>query len=356
MDKLSEMKKRREALSRKSNTHLDNMDQIIDESNRVAQVADNSKVILDELDRNFEKITGLDRVDVTFLFFATALQCARQYFLSNEKFRFDKAADGDKFISKLVPKSYEDILLGPVPYDAFRKNVGYEGLNTGISGANHRYTTLGHDPLLGWIFGTLNILTESLTKNNWALESYRVVNSTKIANPVSIVELFHEGIVCAKMDYKLLAVAVLRQALHLGADAFTKMGLPIPIVNTVSPELSSKLLSEQFRIDLYSVSRSILLASLINSCIAAVHGLFYDVSKYRNRNLYEVKTRKVLSYSNLLATSSNVIYNAVTRDFSKLDIGGMIVTIYRLINDYNFITEVKKEFVFGEFDILIKGE
>ncbi|MGG2198987.1 hypothetical protein [Paenibacillus validus] len=147
MDKFSELKQRREALSQKSNMRLENMDTIIRESDRVAQVASNSRAILDDLERDFEAVTGLDSLDVKFLFFATALQCARQYFLANDKFSFDKAADGDKFMRKLVPKSYEHILLGSVPYDAIRKYEGFEGLNTGISGANHRYTTLGHDPL-----------------------------------------------------------------------------------------------------------------------------------------------------------------------------------------------------------------
>lgn len=355
MDKLNELKRKRENLTSDSYKCLENMDKIIQESCRVADVAANSSKIIGNLELEFERITELDRVDVKFLFFATALQCARQYFMSNEKFRFDKASDGDKFINNLVPKKYEDILLQAVPYDAFKKYEGYKDVNYGISGANHRYTTLGHDPLLGWIFGTLNILTDSVTKNNLIMESYRVINSTHIANSVSIFELFNEGIDYISKDYKLLIVSVLRQAIHLGADSFTKMGLPIPILNTVSPDISSKLLSDECRIDLYSVSRGIMLSTLINSIIGAIHGLFYDSEKYINRDLYEVRTRKILSISNLMATSSNAIYCGITRDFTKLDIGGMIVTIYRLVNDYKFINEVKEEFVFGKFDKLIKG-
>ncbi len=127
---------------------LENMDTIIRESDRVAQVASNSRAILDDLERDFEAVTGLDSLDVKFLFFLQRLcSVPDSTFLANDKFRFDKAADGAKFMRKLVPKSYEHILLGSVPYDAIRKYEGFEGLNTGISGANHRYTTLGHDPL-----------------------------------------------------------------------------------------------------------------------------------------------------------------------------------------------------------------
>lgn len=356
ISRIEELKRKRLNLENESEVYLNNMNNITQESERVANIAKNSKVILDDLEYKFESVTGLDNTDVKFLFFATALQCIRQYVLSNEKLRFNKASDGDKFISKTVPKNYHDILLQSVPYDAIRKSSDFSQLSTGISGANHRYTTLGHDPLLGWVFGTLNILTDSLTKNNLTLESYRVINSTYISKPVSIVQLINEGVNYTIQDYRLLIVSIMRQALHLGADAFTQMGLPIPIINTISPNLSSKLLSKECRIDLYSVSRSAMLATLINSIIGAIHGLFYDEKIHINKDLYEVKTRKILSYSNLLATSSNTIYVYITRDFTKLDIGGMLVTIYRLINDNKFINEVKEEFVFGEFNKLIKGE
>ena len=149
MTTINELKRKREKIMNGSKAHLANMNATIEESKRVAQVAKDSKIIFDGLDNEFETRTGLNGVDVAFLFFATSLQCARQYFVSNDKFRFKEASDGDKFIKKLVLKSYEDILLQPVLYDAFKKHLDYQHLNTGISGANHRYTTLGHDPLLG---------------------------------------------------------------------------------------------------------------------------------------------------------------------------------------------------------------
>ena len=42
-----------------------------------------------------------------------------------------------------------------------------------------------------------------------------------------------------------------------------------------------------------------------------IHGLYYDESIYPNKNLYSVKTRKILSYSNLIASASNVIAVAI---------------------------------------------
>ncbi|MBK5274153.1 MAG: hypothetical protein JJE30_03775 [Desulfuromonadales bacterium] len=358
MDILAKGKFRREAINLKDKAIQSNMDMIIEENNRVAEVAHNSEKILDDLDRQFEKLTQLNGVDITFLLFASALQCARQYLLSNKKCRHSKDSDGSKPFKKAIPKQYHEILLGPVPYDAFRKSDDFSDINTGISGANHRYTVLGHDPLLGWIFGTLNILTDSITKNS--LDSYNVIPQATIDSPVLLSDLFYNGYELSVYDYKLLICSVTRHAIHLGSDAFTTQGLPIPIINNVAPDFTSKLMKHG--IDIYGVSRAASLSMFINLVVAAIHGLFYEQEKYENRDVYEVKTRKILSYSNLIASTSNVIYVAMSayggnaKALDQLDVGGMIVTIYRLVNDYEFIRKVKEEFVFGGFDKLINGQ
>ena len=45
---------------------------------------------------------------------------------------------------------------------------------------------------------------------------------------------------------------------------------------------------------------------MINSLIAMIHGLFYDGNSEMDKKLYEVRTRKILSYSNLAASSTSV--------------------------------------------------
>jgi hypothetical protein len=362
---IEELRKKRKELSSKSDETLKNMNTIANESLRVAEVAHNSKAIIDNLELEFQRQTGFNSLDVKFLFFATALQCVRQYWLSNEKGRFKSDQEAGRVVKKYAPIS----LIGPVPYDAFKKE-GYTE-NTGISGANHRYSTLGHDPLLGWIFGTANILSETVTKNNILLESYNTVlvgNEYKIQGETNIGSILGTSIDRIQEDYKDLILAVTKHAVHLSSDAFTTMGLPIPIINNISPDLSSKLLKNG--IDTYSVSRGIALSSLINMIVASIHGLFYDATKHRSRDIYEVKTRKILSYSNTIASASNVIVVAIgaaagasssnpeliRKSLRNLDVGGLMVTIYRLLTDSKFIREVKEEFVLGNFNKLIQGE
>ena len=77
-----------------------------------------------------------------------------------------------------------------------------------------------------------------------------------------------------------------------------------------------------------------------------------------SRNLYSARTRKIVLYSNMIATGSNVIwvgsnmYAGNEDAIKQLDIGGLIVTVQRLINDTEYIRRIKEEFVFGGFNLI----
>lgn len=271
--------------------------------------------------------------------------------LSNNKFRLtDK--QGDKLVETLTPPKWHDVLLQSVPYDAIRTGEHISG--TEISGTTHRYRALGHDPILGWIFGTANIMTNSLTKYN--LETYQVSNMTIQRHyPLGAVGMLEKAVEYGKNDPMLLGAAVVRQAVHFGSDYFTKQGLPVPIISTVNNQLAGDMISK-WHIDMYSITRGATVSALINQLIACIHNLFCDGKTDSDRKLYEVRTRKILSYSNLIASGTNIAVTAITKDFSKLDIGGLAVTIYRLITDAKFIREVKEEFIFGSYKDMIMGE
>lgn len=92
-----------------------------------------------------------------------------------------------------------------------------------------------------------------------------------------------------------------------------------------------------------------------------LHGLFYDESGEMDRKIYEVRTRKILSYSNVIASASNLIYVGVNAGLGNesalksLDIGGLIVTVYRVVTDKKFIRKAKREFIEQEFLDRIRG-
>ena len=171
--------------------------------------------------------------------------------------------------------------------------------------------------------------------------------------PLGVAGMLNRAVSYSVNDPKLLAVSVARQAIHFGSDYFTKQGLPVPIIATIDNELAGKMVSE-WNIDMWAITRGMTVAAFINQLIAIIHGLFYTGTTRMERKLYETRTRKILSYSNLIATSSNTAVVAITHNMQKLDVGGMAVTIYRLITDAKFIRQVKEEFIFGSYhDMLI---
>lgn len=335
---------------------IEYLDKGYKEAERVQNILKNTKPILDDLDKKFAEKTGLTSTDITLLFFAVGLQVARQYILSNDKF-YISSSDGDILVKKslsFTPPDWQDVLLRSVPYDAIR--TGEHVNDTMLSGTTHRFRTLGHDPIFGWIFGTANIMTNSLTKSN--LETYQVnMNTMTIVRhyPYGVAGMVGNAVELGLNDNKLLAAAVARQAIHYGSDYFTKHSLPVPVISMINDEFAKNLVCK-YGVNMHTITRSAALALLINSIISFIHNLFFDGHDENDKKLYEVRTRKILSYSNLIATASNIIFVGITKDFSKLDIGGAAVTIYRLITDRKAIRQIKEEFIFGNYKSMVMGD
>lgn len=347
-------------------TSQEHLGQIGDEYHRVTVLSGQAVRIVDQIDADFKEKTKLSNLDITILFLATAIQCTRQYLLTNDKLRMtDKEGDKlkkDIFKAKIggwqpIPPSTAAILTQSVPYDAvnfYSPDIKDELGNLKLSGTTHRYRTLGHDPVLGWIFGTANIITNALTRYDF--QSFAVMNKKIFGYyPGSTFGMFENASKFAQQDPLLLPTAVARQAIHFGSDYFTKQGLPVPLIATVNNDLAKNMVAKG-NIDMWSIFRGAALSCLINQLIAAIHRLFYQEKRDGALSLYEVRTRKILSGSNLLATGSNVIVTAVTKDAKKLDVGGMLVTISRVVNDYHFIHEIKKDFLKNELYDRIVGE
>ena len=367
----NELKERRKLLSSETQKTLSNMKIIKTETERVQSVAHNAESILDDLDAQFEEKTGLTKIDVTFLFFAVALQIARQYLVTKFPNRLnDQEAANNTFGHKeehsdrthrLYNPSLEEIITNPVPFDA---NIGADGALSGGGKLGHRVTTLGHDPVLGLIFGTANIATSTLT--NYKLQSFHIktsdLNRDYFANKAHTDLVFwYAGDKLFKQGFagkKIMVTSLIKEIIHLKTDLDTKNSLPLPLISLYDSKLASNL--ADYGIDMsnvVNVGKQIALASFINWLISTIHGLFYFIDENQTeRSLYEVRTRKILMYSNVIASVSNLAVVGITKNLKLLDVGGLIVTLHRIHTDQIFIRNVKREFVLGEFNKLIEGE
>jgi hypothetical protein len=367
-------------------TDIAHLHTIADESGRVSDTARNAPTIIADLDRKFEQVTKLNGIDITFLFFAVALQVARQYLVTNFKERSgDKeAAKGAKHLEKKIlgkesvensfnrknsthqwyHPSLQEVTFNPVPFD---QTAGVEGLGGAFE---HRAKTLGHDPILGYIFGTANIATATLTA--WNGQSFHVkyaAGRPTITNNADTLKVFthtKDRLIDEGVEGKIIVgVSLFREVMHLQSDIYSKVSLPIPIVSpTISPEFAKQL--AKYGLDManiLTIGKQAVYAALINTLIAMVHRLLFDESRDGSLSLYEVKTRKILSYSNIVASASNLIVVDLGAKFvdpkkalQYLDIGGLLVTLYRIVTDYQFIKKIKQEFLEKEFYNIVMGD
>lgn len=372
---------------KKETTNISNLSV---EATRVAEVSKNVSIIIKDLDKQFEQATKLNGIDITFLFFATALQCVRQYIIGTITQRTDdktaaKNTKGDlKEHSDRKHQLYnprlEEIVTNPVPYDT---NFGSKAMGAGVGGGfTHRAKTLGHDPILGWIFGTMNIATSTMTVST-GLQSYHITTGQTIrgdnrdliamnADTFKVFSYSQDKLLNQAENGKIImGASLIKEAIHLKSDIYSTASLPLPFVSSISVDLARDLAN--YGIDMgniIKVGAQASFAVLINILIAMIHGLYYDKNEYNSWNMYSVKTRRILSYSNTIASVSNVIAVAVAagigaatdnaamtkKSLNYLDVGGIMVTVYRLVNDSNFIKQVKQEFLTQEFYNIVMGE
>lgn len=402
---LDELKNQRHNLNVEWDNHLtqadhyaDHLGIITNESKRVASLASDPDTALQEIDAQFKKYTALTDKDVALLFIAVGLQVARQYLLTQFPERKDdkEAADSTRGHTeehsnrhhRLYRPSLEEIITNPVPFDV---NKGSNGAFKGSGIMGHRAVAIGHDPVLGYVFGTANIATATVTlshpisktKNGITiyapnLDSYHVktgsyeskgheINTDWIGNKANTQrifcetedKLFHQG----KNGVTIVLESLLKEHVHLQSDINTKHSLPLPGVSFISPALASELYKHGLDMcNVSTVGKQMGYALLINLLIGFIHDLMYDPDLDGSKRLYEVRTRKILSYSNLMAESSNVVAVAIRANTGDkagavrmLDIGGLIVLCHRLISDAMFISQVKTEFIQDEFFDRIRG-
>lgn len=344
---------------------------------------------LDEINKQFSRKTSIvNKTDLSFLAIATALQVAKSLVFPYvaEKFDYCKSFAPNKRLDhndKSIEKAHKDandkfkdihlekhgtghwinILYQTVPYDITK---GSADLGINMGGRYHRMYTLGHDPILGWFFGTANILTDCITFNTFHTNRISRVDPITGAKKMVITpeivpmgKMFSECYQYVKADYLNLPAALFAQAQHLKSDEFTKLGLPVPLLSSINENFASKLYSENydalcFYRDTKIVGASFVVSKLFDIIITLTHGLFRpnDIDK----DLYEVKTRKILLISNAIASTSTVINAAVTSNPKNLDIGSLLNTVTHLFTDIRFIARIKKEFIENEISDRLQKE
>lgn len=342
---------------------------------------------LNEINSEFSRKTSIiNKTDLSFLTIATALQVVKSLIfpLIAEKFDYGNSFDPenrldhndssiksaereakDKFKNKHLKRhgkgAWIEILFQSVPYDITK---GSKDIGINMGGKYHRMYTLGHDPILGWLFGTANILTDCITFNTFQTNRISRIDPVTGAKKMRITPetvplnmMFEECYEAAKADRLNLPAALFAQAQHFKSDKFTKLGLPVPILSSVNENFASKLYQEHY--DALCLSRdtkiigvSFVVSKLIDIIICLTHSLFRREDESKEQ--FEVRTRKILLISNSIASTSSIINTAITKNPKNLDIGGLLNTVTHLFSDIRFIARIKQEFIESQFESSFK--
>lgn len=343
-------------------------------------ICEDTSHILNDATIEFNGLTSiLNKKDIPFFIFSILLQCGVKYYIKvlremsdkelaqRTPFHHDEKSDR---LSNAYYASREEIISNPVPFDAIQKehdNKWYkdnEQIAPGFSGFNHRATALGHDPLLGLVIGTANIMTATITRNDfvsWHVNTMSHSRTAKngreyfayldtICDRADTIEIFRSIVNRVQQEGKegwiTLGTALLKEIVHLFSDLPSKQGLPFPVISTFSPKLARTL--SLYGLNTSTIMQGGIATMFINWLIGFLHGLCR--SKYEDERLYMVRTRKIIMYSNTFSTVSDIGYSMFTaymgdkNTMRKFDLGGYLVTLYQICHSSNVISEIEREF------------
>lgn len=359
-------------------------------TDKILELGIKSEEIFETIESDFKKKTKLSKIDITILFIAVGLQVARQQLQKNyftkESRPTDKESAGkteydrDQRGKGYYKTSIAEILTNPVPFDTQNGTGIKESINLG-GGKGHRQATLGHDPILGLIFGTANIATRTVTLSNLSLESYHIKYDDFItkegilskrkgdyfAERADIEKILRYGIKKKVFleegieGLKLFLVSLGKEILHLRSDILSKESLQLPFLS-LDMNIVNKL--SKYHIDMasaYTVGKQASMSIIINEIVRYIHQLIImHIENNIDMDLLEVRTRKILSYSNIIASTSNILEVGIrtglkdSSAINKLDVGGLGVTIYRVISDTKYQKRIKHEFIINKWNELLE--
>ena len=194
------------------------------ESIFTAQELKENSAAIQQMNREFKMLHHLDQYDVTISAAAGLLAAAVDILLvgipqkTPEGLSAGKLSDyiraefDKKFPEKEMTKLSKS-KVSMVPYDA--QDNRHTSIHVdGLSAYYHRMLSLGHDPLLGFVFGVADILTGRMTT---------IDKSGKIVSQV--MEVYAD-----RKESDVFA-ALAKQIIHFKSDITTSMGLPAPLMS-----------------------------------------------------------------------------------------------------------------------------
>lgn len=327
----------------------------------------------------------LNKKDMSFLVFACILHGMAKYGIRKMRMLNDKdlaemnPLHHDEHSARINSKFYssrEEIISNPAPFDAIvvdpmYKVTSWQRLKPGFKGTNHRFTALGHDPLLGLFVGTANIMTSTITRSDfksWHVRTEQherlkrngkmaIESLDTICEPASTIEMFKavgerlnkEG----KEGWMALGIALAKEVVHLMTDLPSLMSLPLPMISAISPDFAHKL--SLYGINTGTIVEGTIANKIINFVVAFLHRLC--MKEGEDEILYQARTAKLITAANLISTGGDLAvtlfqaYEGDLKAMRKFDLGGYMCSLGKLVSSTKLINQLECKYMDEKFKL-----
>ncbi|HFI0035220.1 TPA: hypothetical protein ACGOTT_000107 [Streptococcus suis] len=204
-----------EQLVEKANQQV--QDEIIFEDILTADEINENREVLKALTAEYKAIYSLDTFDILLGVGSGILASLVDILLIGMP---TKSADAgplanyvrDRFKAVFPPGEMENLEFAKVPFDA-QDNRNTKRIVNGLSPQYHRLYSLGHDPLLGFIIGVLDIMNGQMT----TIDKFGKIVVQDMPNYLDRKE-------------ENIFFAIAKLLVHFKSDITTSMGLPAPLM------------------------------------------------------------------------------------------------------------------------------
>lgn len=332
---------------------------------------------IDEVKRindDFARRTGLTKRDLSFLSAATSIQTARWVMMPKIVNQMGKSG---KVLAALSPSAMamleqkpdtKDIALIDEANQEFIEDVEAEEITEGNAQSAKSKSwqdileqkdsmpvkTFNNDAM-NWIFGIVNKITGTRTGSNFS--SVDAITGEKVKTHKVLAEAMRS----IKEDPMRLTAAVYAQYAQDRAARGETTDVLAPAMEALQPAMMSDLYQSQIQQlatmqNLTLIGQQAAFPLVVNMAVALLHGFMYNPDLDGPREFYDARTRKILLLSNMMASGTNMAFSAATEKWMKLDLGGLLVTGTRAIQDMAYLTNLEDYFLQQQMDKVLEKE
>ena len=329
-----------------------------------------SEAEVKRINEEFARRTGLTKSDLAFLAAATSIQTARWAMVPK---LLNKASKSGKVLAALSPsamamleakpKGDKELAVVDEANREFQDEAEWEveeirdGHKTWeeILDAKDKVPqkAFGNDAM-NWIFGLVNNITGTRTNGD-----FKSVDEN--GHSVKTPTIFSDAFKSIQEDPLRLPAAVYAMYVQEKLAHGESVDMLKPFTEAIAPLTDSVLYQSQMQQlasirDVTLVGQQAAIPLIINMAVGLLHSFMYNPEKDGPRSFYDARTRKILMLSNVMASSGNLALAAGTENWLKLDIGGLLVTATRAMQDLSYLTALEDEFMKHHLDKALEQE